>query len=312
MELQDSEFRQYTFQWHESFRETYGLPMEFNALKNKKFTLGVGELTEKTIALTVAGFHHDTISFLDRIIARCKFIKESPLEIQLQLYLTKENEYSVILGVVFCNLKKEPTENKTNSDATDFETTNIETTKLPSNHVTKLNIDNLVYYRFDKKQIAYFEGGHLMYEFAGTKFRTTEHCPAITFDYGLIEYSIPMIKILPTGQPGSSMYAVTHPAETSNREYVLPVASQKNMLQYMIDADFRELYRQWFHPTPKCNMCGPKKQNEIEIQNEVPACIHMTLCIDCVKRLAKIQLDKSKYDKTNSENNGRCHDAHSC
>jgi len=299
--MQDSELQHYIFDWHESLRETYGLPIEFNVLKNKKFVLGFGDLPEKTIALTVGGFHHDTISFLDRVIARCKFIKENPFEAQLQLYLTKENEYSVVLGIVFCNLKKDQAQS----------TPTIDGKVELSDNIAKLNIANLVYYRFDKKQIAYFEEGHLLYEFAGTKFQTTSHCPPITFDYGLIEYSIPMIKILPVGQPGSSMYTVTHPAETSTREYVLPVTSQKNMLQYMIDTDFRELYRQWFNPTPKCNMCGPKKQNEIEIQNEVPACIHMTLCIECVKKLAKIQLDKSKYDKTNNENH-RCSEAHGC
>jgi len=51
--MQDSEFQHYIFDWHESLRETYGLPIEFNVLKNKKFVLGFGDLPEKTIALTV-------------------------------------------------------------------------------------------------------------------------------------------------------------------------------------------------------------------------------------------------------------------
>ena len=97
----------------------------------------------------------------------------------------------------------------------------------------------------------------------------------------------------------NSLYAAIHPSENLNRKYSLPTTFEiqpKNILRYMLDSDFRELYKQWFSPTKKCDICYPKNQ-------QIQPPVHMILCPNCVSRLAtKLQTIQS-IDVINSTNN---------
>lgn len=291
--MTEQKLTKFIFTWLDSYRTSYQLPIDTLVLRNKIFSLGLcGEdLPEKTVGLTIDGFTHDNLTTYETIIARFKLIKETPFEAQLQFYILKDPDTPVVLGIIFCDLV-------------------IDTEKSESHELLKppidtktLKIKNLVYYRFDKKQISFFRDGTLLYEFSNTKLRTTDACPSFLFDYGLVEYNIPLIKTPPNHEHAhlSPLYTAIHPSQSEQKCYKLPVFFTNevyvNMLRYMLDADFTELYAQWINPKPKCSICGPKKQFEIERQTEAPSCIHMTLCLECVRRLAKIQLDKSAFNK---------------
>ena len=247
-------FQDFTFVWTDKIRQKYELPSDFIPLNNKKFTLGTSELPEKTIALTVDNFHHDTISFEQHFICRYKFIKQEPFEAQLQIYMTKD---TTVLGVIVCDLRfMEPAPAPAPAPgSTDGESSIMAISTNEEKEGTILpSITNLVYYRFDKRQISYFKGDVLLYEFSGTQLHITKHCPSIIFDYGMIEYSPPMIMVLPAHTQSNSLYAAIHPSENLNRKYRLPATFEdppKNILRYMLDSDFRELYKQWYDHAKK-------------------------------------------------------------
>ena len=295
----------YIFIWTDIIRQKYDLPSEFIILNNKKFVLGIADLPEKTISLATDEFIHDTISFEDQFICRCKFIQQEPFEAQLQIYITKE---TVVLGILFCDLQlpAPAPEDKFILEESESKllpaSSLLENEPLPDLKETTellMSIMNLVYYRFDKRQISYFKENELLYEFFGTQLHITKHCPPIIFDYGKVEYSTPMIMVLPPNTQQNSLYAAIHPSENLNRKYSLPTTFEiqpKNILRYMLDSDFRELYKQWFSPTKKCDICYPKNQ-------QIQPPVHMILCPNCVSRLAtKLQTIQS-IDVINSTNN---------
>lgn len=232
----------YEFLWENA--KVFDIPMDFSPLISKKFVLGKAELPKNTFGLVVEGFIHDMLLKEGNLIARCKLIKEEPFDAQLQIHMLKDSDAPVILRVVFFDLVLDAQ--------------------------NKIQIKNATYHRFDQKQFAYFRDGTLLYEFAGSKLRTTPSCPAIIFDYGAIEYTPPMIKSAPAFTSAAcahltptqkALYEAIHPAQNERHEYQLPVSfvedQVKNPLRFLLDQDFKIMYNNYVSASG-CQTCQKK------------------------------------------------------